>query len=154
MSTTFETKRVSARQALMKICAHASVDEMKSALAGISPQPTVTDLRVPEIGMVMLRGRVGGNGAPFNLGEATVSRAAVKLDSGEVGYAYLLGRNRERARLAAIIDALGQRSADRARLDAAFVAQVTARIARTADTSRQRTAATRVNFFTLVRGED
>lgn len=154
MSLNTQSASVLARQALMKVCAQASTTEMRSALAGLSPQPNVTDLRAPEVGMVMLRGRVGGSGAPFNLGEATVSRAAVKLDTGEVGYAYLLGRDLERARLAAIIDALGQRSEQRARLETCFVSPVTERIVRTADVDRRRTAATRVNFFTLVRGED
>lgn len=154
MSRHSQSTPVSARQTLMKVCAHASAEEMRSALSGIVPQPTITNLRVPEIGMVMLRGRVGGNGAPFNLGEATVSRAAVRLETGEVGYGYLLGRDLERTRLAAIIDALGQRRDERAQIEAKLVAPVTARIARTVEINRQRTAATRVNFFTLVRGED
>ena len=138
----------------MKVCAHASAEEMQAAISGVIPESGITVLRAPDVGMVMLRGRVGGNGAPFNLGEATVTRAAVKLDSGEIGYAYLLGRDLERARLAAIIDALGQRSADRARLERDFVAPVTARLAQAADLRRRRTAATRVNFFIMVRGED
>ena len=56
----------------------------------------------------MVRGRIGGDGAPFNLGEATVSRAAVRLATGEVGFGYTLGRDREKARLIALCDALVQ----------------------------------------------
>ena len=58
----------------------------------------------------MLRGRAGGDGAPFNVGEATVTRAIVELPSGERGYGHILGRDAERARLAAILDALWQRA--------------------------------------------
>ncbi len=61
----------------------------------------------------MLRGRIGGDGAPFNVGEATVTRAAVQLASGETGFGYVLGRDREKARLVALCDALWQIEAKR-----------------------------------------
>nr|WP_269812739.1 phosphonate C-P lyase system protein PhnG [Aurantimonas marina] len=68
-----------------------------------SSQPATT-LRAPEAGLVMRRGRIGG-GAPFNLGEACVARASVRLASGEVGHAMVLGRDTDHARLAAFFDA-------------------------------------------------
>ena len=70
--------------------------------------PAHEDLREPENGLVMVRGRVGGDGAPFNLGEATVSRAAVRLASGEVGFGYVLGRDGDKARMIALCDAMVQ----------------------------------------------
>ena len=70
--------------------------------------PAYENLREPENGLVMLRGRIGGDGAPFNLGEATVSRAAVRLATGEVGFGYTLGRDGEKARMIALCDALMQ----------------------------------------------
>ena len=70
--------------------------------------PAHEDLREPENGLVMVRGRVGGDGAPFNLGEATVSRAAVRLSTGEVGFGYTLGRDRQKAKLIALCDAMVQ----------------------------------------------
>ena len=102
----------------------------------------------------MLRGRIGGDGAPFNVGEATVTRAVVELPGGERGYAHILGRDATRARLAAIIDALWQRPQARADVEKAILAPIAARIAAEKATSRAETAATRVDFFTLVRGED
>ena len=102
----------------------------------------------------MLRGRIGGDGAPFNLGEATVTRAVVELPTGERGFAHILGRDAEKARLAAIADALWQRQAARAEIETAIVALIEARIAAEAAKTRAETAATRVDFFTLVRGED
>jgi alpha-D-ribose 1-methylphosphonate 5-triphosphate synthase subunit PhnG len=143
-----------ARQGLMAVCAEASAEEMARALVACGGAPEVQDVRPPEAGLVMLRGRIGGDGAPFNIGEATVTRAVVRLAGGVLGYSYLLGRSPERARLAAIIDALGQDAAMRAKLETALVAPVMAR--REAELVRQReeAAATRVNFFTLVRGED
>src|SRR5437016_12288928 len=91
----------------MAVLAHAEAGEIAARLRTLA-LPGHQDLREPENGLVMLRGRIGGDGAPFNLGEATVSRAAVRLDSGEVGFGYVLGRDGEKARLIALCDALIQ----------------------------------------------
>jgi alpha-D-ribose 1-methylphosphonate 5-triphosphate synthase subunit PhnG len=146
--------RAADRRALMRICAEASEAELECALAACGEVVAAEDVRAPETGLVMLRGRIGGDGAPFNVGEATVTRAVVRLTNGTLGYSYLLGRSARRARLAAIVDALGQEERRRRELDATLVAPVRAR--RDAELARQREeiAATRVNFFTLVRGED
>lgn len=158
MSRDFETDRdparIADRQALMRICAEATEAEMERALLACGDVFVAEDVRSPETGLIMLRGRIGGDGAPFNMGEATITRAVVRLTDGTLGYSYLLGRSARRARLAAIIDALGQDERHRAELDETFIAPVRAR--REAELTRQReeTAATRVSFFTLVRGED
>jgi alpha-D-ribose 1-methylphosphonate 5-triphosphate synthase subunit PhnG len=91
--------------------------------------------------------------APFNLGEATVSRGAVRIDSGATGFAYHLGRDQTKARLAAILDALAQSPDHRGAVEAA-VTDIRARLEADKLKVRRQTAATRVNFFTLVRGED
>lgn len=111
-------------------------------------------LRGPETGLVTLRGRIGGGGAPFNFGEATVTRATVKLASGEIGHAYALGRDREKARISATIDALWQRADMRAAVEDRIIAPLRSRAAETDARRRAETAATRVDFFTMVRGED
>src|SRR5580700_8521516 len=77
-----------------------------SDAAAIGPLPVHEDVRAGESGMVMVRGRIGGDGAPFNLGEATVSRAAVRLASGETGVGYVLGRDRQKAQMIALCDAM------------------------------------------------
>lgn len=148
-----EHNAIAARQALMRVCAQASEAELEKALEALGPLLEVEDVRAPERGLVMLRGRIGGDGAPFNLGEATVTRASVRI--GELlGHAYLLGRCEHKARLAAIVDALGQDAQWRGRLEDALVGPVTSRRAGEQQTEAAETAATRVNFFTLVRGED
>ncbi|KQR78050.1 phosphonate C-P lyase system protein PhnG [Rhizobium sp. Leaf341] len=116
--------------------------------------PRAIPVRGPEIGAVMVRGRIGGGGAPFNLGEASVTRATVKLDSGEVGHAILLGRDLKKARMVAHLDALGQRTEWQPVIEADVVAP--ALLLETAARRRraEETEATRVDFFTLVRGED
>lgn len=145
---------MSDRQHLMALCGHATEAELAAGLAVVGPLSGATALRKPELGLVMLRGRTGGDGAPFNLGEATVARAAVQLSSGEVGVSYVLGRSLEKARLAAIVDALAQVPEHRARLDEALFMPVAERRRRERELKTAQTAATRVDFFTLARGED
>jgi alpha-D-ribose 1-methylphosphonate 5-triphosphate synthase subunit PhnG len=102
----------------------------------------------------MLRGRIAGEGARFNLGEATVTRASLRLASGEVGASYILGRDGERARLAALVDALWQRADLRDAVEAHVLQPSRNRQDAERQTKAARTAATKVDFFTLVRGED
>ena len=92
----------------MRACAEASEAELEVALAQLGDLPAAEELRPPQTGLVMLRGRIGGSGPAFNVGEATVTRAALRLQSGAVGFSYLLGRSHRRARLAALVDAIGQ----------------------------------------------
>src|ERR1700681_577323 len=93
----------------MAVLAHSDAAEIASRLETITV-PAYEDLREGENGLVMVRGRIGGDGAPFNLGEATVSRAAVRLATGEVGFGYTLGRDAQKARMIALCDALMQSS--------------------------------------------
>ena len=141
-----------ARRAVMALAAAATPIELK-AVRGLAPAGVV-DLRLPETGLVMLRGRIGGGGAPFNLGEATVSRAAVRLPCGTTGFGHVLGRDRAKARDAALLDALWLEGGAREALEATILAPLRARLARDAGRQAAETAATRVDFFTLVRGDD
>ena len=145
---------VTARQAAMKTVAEADAAELRRLWdAGGLPRQALM-LRGPETGLVTLRGRIGGGGAPFNLGEATVTRATVRLDDGTVGHAYALGRDKEKARLSAIADALWQLPDRRPEIERKVLAPLR-EVAIAADEKRRgETAATRVDFFTLVRGED
>jgi alpha-D-ribose 1-methylphosphonate 5-triphosphate synthase subunit PhnG len=115
--------------------------------------PDHEDLREPENGLVMVRGRVGGDGAPFNLGEATVSRAAVRLSTGEVGFGYTLGRDREKARLIALCDAMVQSAGLAGAIETHVVAPLREAMIEKRNRKAAEAAATRVDFYTLVRGE-
>ena len=141
------------RQKAMGLLAKASRAELQAAFDALHDKPAVQPVRGPETGLIMVRGRMGGGGAPFNLGEATVSRASIRLEDGTVGHGQVLGTDGARARLAAIFDALFQQPARRAEVEALLDA-VTARIVGDDAAKARQTAATRVDFFTMVRGED
>lgn len=145
--------KITRRQRVMALCAEACPSDLEAILDDLAYQGAVEDLRRPETGLVMVRGRIGGDGSPFNFGEATVTRAAVRLESGETGFAYQLGRDVRKARAAAILDALLQNPHYGHQVEG-LLEPLRARLASERTTRERRTAATRVNFFTMVRGED
>jgi alpha-D-ribose 1-methylphosphonate 5-triphosphate synthase subunit PhnG len=140
------------RKAVMTVLAHSATADIAGRLGTVA-LPAHEDLREPENGLVMIRGRVGGDGAPFNLGEATVSRAAVRLSSGEVGFGYALGRDREKARLIALCDAMVQSAELAGAIETQVVAPLRAAMIEKRNRKATEAAATRVDFYTLVRGE-
>ncbi|CAG9245260.1 phosphonate C-P lyase system protein PhnG [Paraburkholderia caribensis] len=150
-----------ARRAWMAVMARSARTDLEAALnramEGL-PLPAFDWLRPPEIGLAMVRGRVGGTGDAFNLGEATVTRATLRLrdesDEGTtVGVACHLGRDRRRAELAAIADALLQTRQHHARLQAQLIAPLASQLAAKQAQRQQDAASTRVEFFTMVRGD-
>jgi alpha-D-ribose 1-methylphosphonate 5-triphosphate synthase subunit PhnG len=152
MSLTTQNPKQAQRKAAMAVLAHSDAAEISGRLEAIA-LPAHEDLREPENGLVMVRGRIGGDGAPFNLGEATVSRAAVRLATGEVGFGYTLGRDGTKARMIALCDAMVQSDQFAGTIETQVIAPL--RAAMTAERNRKaaEAAATRVDFYTLVRGE-
>jgi alpha-D-ribose 1-methylphosphonate 5-triphosphate synthase subunit PhnG len=143
-----------ARARWMSALAQAEPAAVEAAWARLAPEPVYRLLRTAETGLVMVRGRAGGTGAPFNLGEMTVTRCSVTLDDGRVGHAYVPGRDGRHAERAAVLDALLQDEGGRDVLERLIIEPlVAARRARQQET-RARVAGTRVEFFTMVRGEE
>jgi alpha-D-ribose 1-methylphosphonate 5-triphosphate synthase subunit PhnG len=148
------------RRAWLSLLARASRAELETALRAIfadGPLPAFDWLRAPQTGLAMVRGRTGGSGNPFNAGEATVTRAVMRLkaDHGAapVGIACQLGRDKRRAELAALADALLQMPAQCEALRTHLLVPVTRRLEAERQARQADTAATRVEFFTMVRGE-
>jgi alpha-D-ribose 1-methylphosphonate 5-triphosphate synthase subunit PhnG len=141
------------RQRWMSVLAKAPPLALETLWGSIETKPDWTYLRQPETGMVMLRGRAGGTGQRFNLGEMTMTRCAVRLPDGRVGHGYVGGRDREHATRAALVDALMQDAAQRDALDAAIIAPLEQAAREARETASRKAAATKVDFFTMVRGE-
>lgn len=144
---------LSARQAWLAVLARARLVELEPLRSTLGPLPDLQHVRPPEIGMVMLRGRVGGTGNPFNLGEASVVRCAVRLGQGPLGVAYALGRDKRRAELAALFDALLQDPQHHDRLQRELIAPLARRQAQARAQRHHAVAGSKVEFFTFVRGE-
>lgn len=139
----------SARRRWMGLAAKAK----PGALAALLPELPAHDLlRGPETGTVMVRGRAGGVGAAFNLGEMSVTRCALRLSDGSVGHGYVQGRSRDHAIRAAVLDALMQGAAA-AEIEAQVFAPLEAGAQALRKSRAAKAAATKVEFFTMVRGE-
>jgi alpha-D-ribose 1-methylphosphonate 5-triphosphate synthase subunit PhnG len=139
------------RQRWLSLLAKAPSTRLEALWSGIGPVPDYTMLRRPEIGLVMVKGRISGSGAPFCAGEMTVTRAAVRLPGGQIGIGYVGGRRPRQAEIVAAIDALGHLPEWHDTIETRIVAPL-------ADESeaRQRlvaakAAATKVDFFTVAR---
>ncbi len=137
------------RQHWMSVLARAAADELESCLADHGGTPAYQRLRGPESGLVMVRGRAGGGGVPFNLGEMTVTRCTVRTASGQVGHAYVAGRDSRQAELAAVFDALLQDPARGAALHDGVIAPLAAGQAAARATVAQKAATTKVQFFAM-----
>ncbi len=133
----------------MSVLARASAADIAALLADAPALPPHVRLRGPEAGLVMLRGRAGGAGAAFNLGEMTVTRCTVRVNDGPVGHAYVAGRDARQAELAALLDAALQEPSRHDALHAAVIAPLAASQQAERDATARRAAATRVDFFTM-----
>ncbi len=141
------------RKDWMGLLARAPEGRIAGLMADAGLAGDTTWLRPPEVGSVMVRGRTGGTGAAFNLGEMTVTRCSLKLACGSVGHAYVQGRRKDDAGAAALVDALMQTDRADQVADAVLVPLQAEEVERKAARAAK-AASTRVEFFTMVRGED
>ena len=147
---TLDTER---RKAWMSLLATAPEADLMALWDAYGDAPAFDWLRPPEAGGVMVRGRLGGTGAPFNIGEMTVTRCSLTLSDGTVGHAYVQGRSKAKAEAAALIDALMQTEAA-AGVQGRILAPLGNRMAERVTERAEKAAATKVDFFTMVRGEN
>ncbi len=146
------------RQQWMSALAKASVELLEDRVAQLGALPRYDYLRSPELGLAMVQGRAGGTGQPFYLGEITVSRCVVRLQPSDnteaiAGFGYVSGRSLRHAELVALCDALLQQPDWHPQVWATVIAPLQAETQRQQQQQQRQAEATRVNFFTMVRGE-
>ena len=146
----WETSR---RQGWLSILAKARPDELEAAVEKLGDLPACMMLRRPEVGLVMARGRAGGSGQRFNLGEIPVTRCAVQSKAGHIGHGYVQGRDKRHAELAAIMDALLQEPERQPTLLSEVIEPLAEAATARKEAITRKAEATRVEFFTMVRGE-
>lgn len=137
------------RKRWVEVLAKAEGATLRRLVNGWGQDPEYEVLRGPEVGLVMVRGRAGGTGAAFNLGEMTATRCTVRLANGTLGHAYVRGRDRAHCELAAWLDALLQDPAAHDALEAGVIAPLERDAAERKELSARKVAATRVEFFTM-----
>ena len=142
-----------ARQKWLSLLATADAGQLAALWTETGLNPVYTMLRQPEIGAVMVRGRAGSTGDAFNLGEMTVTRASLRLENGCVGHGWCQGRSKSQAKIIALVDALMQ-GEHAELLTAKILFPLKDARARRHDERAGKAAATKVDFFTMARGED
>lgn len=144
----------SERQSWMATLAKANLEQLEQGVDSLATLPEYGYLRPPEIGLAMVRGRAGGTGELFNLGEITVTRCVVQIKEDKTtGFGYVAGRSRHHAELAALCDALMQMPDWHDSVLSAVIEPLEKEAQRLKSLRRTEAEATKVNFFTLVRGE-
>jgi alpha-D-ribose 1-methylphosphonate 5-triphosphate synthase subunit PhnG len=151
MSMTSSDAAQKRRQRWLSVLSKAPADRVEALWQTLGPTPAYGVLRRPEIGLVMLQGRISGSGAPFAAGEMTVTRAAVRLPSGELGIGYVGGRRPRQAERVAALDALGQTSEWQQKIEDSVIAPLTEEAEARRRLRTSRAAATKVDFFTVAR---
>lgn len=141
------------RQEYLRILSLAPAETLERFLSGLD-LPSWTLLRGPESGLVMVRGRIGGEGPLFNVGEALVTRCVVELPGNICGCGYVLGEAPRHAELAALCDALWQQEAYASAFDGTLKPELENLLQQREDAAATEVSPTKVDFFTLVRGED
>lgn len=150
-STSAATQR---RARLIATLSKARFDDLKTLWDNMPKKPGWQRLKPPEVGMIMVRGRTGGDGAPFNLGEMTVTRCVVQIAGGAVGVGYVAGRNAEHAELVAVIDGLAQDPQARQAVSDGIVEPLALLERRLDEAASRKAASSRVEFFTVSRGDE
>lgn len=137
------------RQAWLAILARSSAAAIADHLQTAPALPAHQRLRGPEAGMAMLRGRIGGAGSAFNLGEMTIARCSIRDAAGRIGHGYAAGRDLSQVELIARLDAVLQDSELHKIYDKAVIRPLAAAQAARRGAIEAKAAATEVKFFTL-----
>jgi len=153
VSSVLDSGDNTARQHWMGILARATGNDVAALLARIEPQPSYELIKRPETGTLMLEGRAGGAGQRFNMGEATMTRCVIRLSDGTMGFSYALGRDRKKAEQSAVLDAVLQSNESEAAMLHDGINAMAQSQSEQRDQASRKAAATKVNFFTLVRGD-
>ncbi|MEB7537255.1 phosphonate C-P lyase system protein PhnG [Pantoea anthophila] len=142
------------RQHWLSVLAHSNAARLEAHWQALNLHPEFTLIRPAEIGMTRLQARMGATGKRFVMGDATVTRAVVQLSDGTLGYSYLLGRDKAHAERCALLDALLQQPETRPLLEEKIITPLAAWREEQRQLRAREIASSKVDFFTLVRGDN
>jgi alpha-D-ribose 1-methylphosphonate 5-triphosphate synthase subunit PhnG len=143
------TDHVLTRADWLSLLAKSARTTIDAMLPSAPKLASFVPLRGPELGLVMVRGRQGGGGAAFNLGELTIARCTVRDAAGRVGHGYVAGRDLALAEMIARLDAALQDEATRPLWLEALLIPLERAEAQRRTALAAKAAATEVEFFTL-----
>ena len=147
------THTIEEKQNWMRLLALSPTTILEHELEKLENVPEYILLKQPEVGLAMIQARACGNGASFNFGEIPLTRCAISLD-GHIGYGYVSGRKKRHAVMMAIFDALLQNPKRHKALQENVLTPIAQLLADKKEQKVKETSSTKVDFFTMVRGED
>lgn len=153
MSSTPEQISQKRRQHWMSVIAKAPIDQLNKLAEPLLRDCQFSDIRTPDIGLTQVRGRMGGTGSQFNIGDVTITRCVVRSNAQFYGHSYVIGRNKQHALIAAKLDALLQDDHQHSSVYQQVIEPLTKILAQHQQAKKAASAKTKVDFFTLVRGE-
>jgi alpha-D-ribose 1-methylphosphonate 5-triphosphate synthase subunit PhnG len=153
MSGVREKSTQKMRQRWMSVLAKSSVEELEEAYERVGETVEYHLLRKPETGLIMVRGRARDSGTQFNLGEMTVTHCTLETEKGTIGTACVMGCNHRHAEMAALFDALLQESSWCSQLLETVISPIEQTYHKRKEMISKKTASTKVDFFTMIRGE-
>lgn len=148
-----EAEKQFPRQVWMGVLARSASDDVAALLGSLGTVPAYELIKRPETGTIMVEARAGGAGRRFNTGEATMTRCVIRLANGTMGFSYALGRDRKKAENAAVLDAVLQSEGEKNKALQQGIDRLAQHQQAARDLQSRKAAATKVNFFTLVRGD-
>ena len=140
------------RKSLMSLLATSNQSDLLNLWEQKKIKVNYVWLRTPEIGSIMAQGRMGVTGDKFNIGEVTITRCSLKLNCGTIGHSYVQGRSKKKAEISALCDALMQTKMSK-EINKNIIIPLEKIKKDNKDKILSKAEATKVDFFTLVRGE-
>ncbi|MGE9549745.1 phosphonate C-P lyase system protein PhnG [Erwinia amylovora] len=143
-----------ARQHWLSVLAHCQPEDLLRHWQSLDLHPQYELLRAPETGLTRLQARMGGTGHRFILGDTTVTRAVVRLHDGTCGYSYVMSRKKDHAERCALMDALLLQARYNELIQQKIITPLAAARQEKLNRRACEVASSRVDFFTLVRGDN
>ncbi|WNN42911.1 phosphonate C-P lyase system protein PhnG [Winslowiella toletana] len=142
------------RQHWLSVLAHSQPEQLEQHWLALKLQPDYQVIRPAETGLTRLQARMGATGQRFVLGDMTITRAVVRTADGTCGYSYIAGRDKAHAERCALLDALLQQQEMHQLLQQQLITPLAAARAERQQLRSREIASSRVDFFTLVRGDN
>lgn len=141
------------RQHWMSVLARADWADIEHRWKSVGIDLPYTILREPEIGLAQIRGKMANKGDVFNVGDTTITRASVQFKNDVVGHCYTMGRNLDKALTCAVIDGVLQHDQHNQVVMDAVIAPLQQAFIEKRKHRKQEIETSKVDFFTLVRGD-
>lgn len=142
------------RQRAMGVMAKSELKAISDCWQTLNITLDYDTIKPAQVGMAMVRAQAGTEGLVYNQGEMTVTRCVLQEKATQVmGVGYTQGRSKQKATLMAEVDLALQNASHQNDVIEKLVEPLEQAHQRAVAQQNKATDATKVDFFTMVRGE-